>query len=84
MKRLIAMLAAGLAVLALSACGKQESKPEEGAMPDKTVEQPAAQPADEAKPAEDAQKPSAQADQYNGMAQAEKNPGEQEDDGQRS
>lgn len=73
MKRLIAMLAAGLAVLALSACGKQESKPEEGAMPDKAVEQPAAQPAaDEAKPAaEDAQKPSAQADQYNGMAQAQ-------------
>lgn len=72
MKRLLAMLAAGLAVLALSACGKQETKPQDGAMTDKTAttEQSAQPAAEEPKPADDAQKPSAQADQYNGVAQA--------------
>ena len=75
MKRLIIMLAAGLTVLALGACGKHDAKPEAGAA-DKTMEQ--AQPVVEHKeseqmPAEksEEQKPSAQADQYNnGMAEA--------------
>jgi hypothetical protein len=72
MKRLIVMLTAGLAMLALGACGKQETKPQEGTTENTTQQ---AQPSEEQKPAEEPKaeetKPSAQADQYNAVAQAE-------------
>lgn len=67
MKRLIVMLTAGLAMLALGACGKEETKPQEGKETD-TATQQQAQPAEEKKAEE--QKPSAQADQYDRVAQA--------------
>lgn len=77
MKRLIVTLTAGLAMLALGACGKQENKPQEGVTTDTTMQQqvPAAeeQKSVEEQRAEE-QKPSAQAEQaeqYNGMAQAD-------------
>ena len=74
MKRLMVMLVAGLTMLALGACGKQETKPQDAATTDKNMMEQS-QPADAQKPADDkatdaTQQPSAQADQYNGMAQA--------------